>query len=407
MSSTEKEDLSIGAASISQMPIRFIAAFTCFLVVFMLSCCKPEAVGVERSVIDGVEVVLNRQEPVQMKGEPSDFDLNMLFSIDTEKEEIAEIGLTDIRGSFGVDSEGNLYLYSPEGGEEVFYKFDARGAFVRSFGRVGQGPGEIQRGVSFLNISPRDEVVVTDPRNKKVVFFDTDGGFLREFGFKDEVLSAEPLDNGNFLLWKRVLDPTSDYLIQSPLVVADGDLNELEVLDRQRVPNPMQGERLKGTYHVFSWAVAGGRIFSGFQERGYEIPVFDLDGEPIQKIKKEYKPVPVPEEHKEEFMLGFSNPIFDDIRNKIYFPDSMPAFHAIFSDDRRRLFVMTYEKGETQGEYIFDIFNDEGVFIGRKGMRMFFDENGLNARIRNDRLYCLQEKESGYKELVVYSMIWK
>jgi hypothetical protein len=215
-----------------------------------------------------------------------------------------------------------------------------------------------------------------------------------------------PLENGKFLLWKRVLDPTSDYLIQNPLVVADEDLSELEVLDRQYVPNPMQGERLKGTYHVFSWAVSRGRIFSGFQERGYEIPVFDLDGKPVQKIKKEYKPVPVPEEHKEEFMLAFSSPIFDDIRNKIYFPDVMPAFHAIFPDDEGRLFVMTYEKGETPGEYIFDIFSHEGVFIGRKSMRMYSDVSGIYARIRNDRLYCVQEKESGYKELVIYHMIW-
>lgn len=390
----------------SGLSTRLRAAFVCLPVVFLLPSCKPGAVEVERSVIDGVEVVLNRQEPVRLKGESSDFNLDLLFSIDTEKEEIAQIGLTDIRGTFGVDSEGNIYLHSPEGSEEVFYKFDAGGAFVKSFGRVGQGPGEIQRGVSFLSVSPHDDIVVTDPRNKKVVFYDKDGEFLREFGFTDEVLSAEPLDNGNVLLWKRVLDPTSDYLIQSPLVVADGDLNELQVLDRQYVPNPMQGERLKGTYHVFSWAVSSGRIFSGFQERGFEIPVFDLDGEPIQKIKKEYKPVPVPDEHKEEFMLAFSNPIFDDIRNKIYFPDSMPAFHAIFSDDEGRLFVMTYEKGEAQGEYIFDIFNDEGVFIGRKAMRILFDENGLYARIRNDRLYCLQEKESGYKELVCYSITW-
>jgi hypothetical protein len=356
---------------------------------------------------DGVEIVRNPQEPVKVRGEPCDFDLEPLFSIDTEEEEIAGLGLTDIRGSFDIDAEGGIYLHSPEGQDEVFFKFDSSGSFVSTFGRVGQGPGEIQRGMPSLVVSPLGEVVVTDLRNKKIVFFDAAGEFLREIAFTDEVMSAEPLGNGNLLLWKRVLDPTSDHLIQNPLVISDGDLNELEVLDRQYVPNPMQGERLKGTYHVFSWALAGNRIFSGFQERGYEIPVFDLDGKLVQKIMKDYKPVPVPEEHKEGFMEAFSNPIFDDIRGKIYFPDSMPAFHAIFADDRGRLFVMTYEKGEAQGEYIYDIFDDGGVFIGRKAMRILFDENGIYARVRNGRLYCLREKESGYKELVVYAMNWK
>jgi len=108
------------------------------------------------SIVDGVEVVLNPPEPVRIKGEPGDFELDLLFSIDTEKEKIAEIGLTDIRGSFDVDSEESIYLYSPEGQDEVFFKFDSTGAFVKSFGRLGQGPGEVQGGVSFLNISPRD-----------------------------------------------------------------------------------------------------------------------------------------------------------------------------------------------------------------------------------------------------------
>ena len=48
---------------------------------------------------------------------------------------------------------------------------------------------------------------------------------------------------------------------------------------------------------------------------------------------------------------------------------------------------------------------DEGFLTARKAMRMYFDESGLYARIRDDRLYYIQEKESGYKELAVYSMI--
>ena len=33
--------------------------------------------------------------------------------------------------------------------------------------------------------------------------------------------------------------------------------------------------------------------------------------------------------------------------------------------------------------------------------------NPLPAKAKNNRIYCLREKENGYKELAVYNMKWK
>jgi hypothetical protein len=106
-------------------------------------------------------------------------------------------------------------------------------------------------------------------------------------------------------------------------------------------------------------------------------------------------------------MEQFSAPIFDDIRNKIYFPDAMPPFHALFADDEGRLYVMTYEQGENPDEFMYDIFNPDGICIGRKSLKVHHDESGVNAKIKNGRLFCLNEKESGYKELIVSKVIWE
>lgn len=123
--------------------------------------------------------------------------------------------------------------------------------------------------------------------------------------------------------------------------------------------------------------------------------------------KKEHKPVPVPQEHKDKFMGQWEAEIFDPIRKKIYFLDSMPPFHSLFADDEGWLFVMTYEKGENPGEYICDMFNPEGVFIGRKSLKIFHDESGLYATMKNECFYCINEKENGYKELKAYKIRWK
>ena len=66
---------------------------------------------------------------------------------------------------------------------------------------------------------------------------------------------------------------------------------------------------------------------------------------------------------------------------------------------------MTYEKGENPSEYVFDIFNSEGVFILRKNLNILNNWD-MQAKAKKGRLYCVREKESGYKEFVVYRMKW-
>jgi len=77
-------------------------------------------------------------------------------------------------------------------------------------------------------------------------------------------------------------------------------------------------------------------------------------------------------------MKLFEGHLFDKIRDKFYFPKSMPPFHYFLTEEEGRIFVMTYEQGEYPREYIFDIFNEEGVFIGRKSPKDFSFSEGLN-----------------------------
>jgi len=60
-------------------------------------------------------------------------------------------------------------------------------------------------------------------------------------------------------------------------------------------------------------------------------------------------------------------------------------------------------------EYIYDIFNPDGIFIGRKSLQMLWAGLYLGpmySLVKNNKLYCYRMKESGYKELVVYRMKW-
>ena len=147
--------------------------------------------------------------------------------------------------------------------------------------------------------------------------------------------------------------------------------------------------------------MSNGNIYIGNSERGYEIWVFDLNGNLLKKIKKNYKPVKFPNEIKEKYRGRGLNS-----------PDYEPPFQCMsFTDDDGRLFIMTFEKGENPKEYIFDIFSSNGAFIGRASLDVFVRRATLifplYAKAKNKRLYCLREKESGYKELAVYKMNWE
>jgi hypothetical protein len=164
-------------------------------------------------------------------------------------------------------------------------------------------------------------------------------------------------------------------------------------------PNP-------GTIIAFHWRVADGKIYIGNEQRGYELWVYDLEGRLLRKIRKDYEPVPYPEEFKKQTeLLAAREPGL----NLVARPNT-PPFNSFFPDDEGRLYVMTYEHGTNKDEFIHDVFNKDGVLIarvplGRYGM-LGRALNPLRATAKNGRFYRVAFKENGYPVLKVYRMAW-
>jgi len=330
------------------------------------------------------------------------------FTIDTERSDLAEKNFVDI-GEFDVDSEGNIYIESGKGGENLIFKFSPEGTLIFSFAKKGRGPGELLDVIS-LSVNDQDQNFVFDRMNGKTCLFSGDGSLIKEKKIDENFLEIRPLGNGNYLVRKN-FPTTADYISSESLLIVDPEFNEIAKLDGRKVPNFITGKKMKASVYILSWAVSDDLVFTGFQERGYEISVYDFSGNLIRKIVKDYEPVPVTEEYKNAFMKLFEDPLFDrvrdQIRKNIYFPPSLPPFHSFISDDRGRLFVMTYEECDNPDDHMFDIFSEDGTFMGKAGISLCIDTEGLNAAIKNDRFYCLREKESGYIELAVYKMRWE
>jgi len=388
------------------------------LVIFFFYYCAPKQEKVEKIMEDGVEVIVNHIEPYQVKGEPSNLILEKVFSFDTEKDEIAATGLTDIY-RFDIDSEGNIYFLIPPAGQgNLIYKFDRNGNFITSFARRGQGPYELEY-PHYMRIINNDEILIIEPSKSKSYVFSTDGLPIKETPINNDIDKLIPLENGKYLIffW-HTQDMEAKYFSLS-LNLYSSDFKEIKELDRfSKLPNRMIAEKsaekvINGINYVFVGEKSGGNIYTGNCERGYEILVYDLEGNLLRKIRKEYTPVEVPEDYKKEHMKPFVDTEDSWANNwgeKIYFPKYWYPFYSFFADDEGRLFVMTFEEGENPGEYIFDIFNSDGIFITRKSLKyplgLYARLPELHVKAKMNHLYCVKKKDSGYKELVVYKMTW-
>jgi hypothetical protein len=176
----------------------------------------------------------------------------------------------------------------------------------------------------------------------------------------------------------------------------------LQVIDKYSFE--VRPDKLKASYPIFCWGVSCDNIYVANEDSGYEVCVYNNYGKLIQKIKKEYIKVPVSKNFKKKALKQFPESMRDQMKDMLYFPEFHPPIQNLFAADNGMLLVATFEEGNNPQEFMFDIFNEEGIFIGRKSLNIIIWEGHIWAQIKVNKLYCLEEKDNGYKDLVVYNM---
>ncbi|MEN6311670.1 MAG: NHL repeat-containing protein [Acidobacteriota bacterium] len=110
-----------------------------------------------------------------------------------------------------VDSQGNIHVLDK--GNNRIQKLGPDGRFLRSIGRPGQGPGDIQRALS-MDIDPQDFLYVSESGNMRLQVFDASGKSLRLIKFKTPLSyrirrlpSGLIVRGGMFNLWELRAHP--------------------------------------------------------------------------------------------------------------------------------------------------------------------------------------------------------
>jgi hypothetical protein len=343
---------------------------SCFLFIFcFLICCGPE----------------------QDRAEPKLFSLEKVLTIDTESNEIAEMGLTDIR-HFDIDSDGKIFIANPKAKENYIFILDKEGSFVSEFGAQGQGPGELQSPLE-LAISNRDEIFITD--RGKVLVFSNSGQFIKDFRIDNEYQKIIPLVKDKYLAIAVKLNEDLSQSFQ--VILCSSELEELKTLDSSKIESFKKATKVNIIPTLVHWEKSNSHVYTGRTDE-YEIRVFDFDGELLRTVKKEYEAVLLSDEQRERYEQSLQR-YPPEIKGSFFIPDVFPPFRNIVALGDKWLFVQTYEESN-QGGSKYDIFDTNGEFLGRTELE------GYQVKFKGDRAYCLKQKESGYKELAVYQMIW-
>ena len=348
----------------------------------------------ERIREGGVEVVINSKNVYNLRGEENQLSLLPIFSIDLEDKKIAELGMTHIR-DFDVDDEGNVYFLNYRGSDNIFFKFNEKGEFVTSFGRRGQGPGELQAGL-YMSINKYGQIITIDPNSRKLLKFGNDGDFLEEKRFASNIQHLVALPNDSYLILKVERD-------SGTLILANQNIDEIkEIYSYQYPSKDYRTGRIDGREKSFYWTVSRTGIYVGSDKSGYEIQTYDFAGNLIRKLRKGFDPVRFPNELKERTKEDWK--AFPTV--KIDFPTNLPPFRVFFVDDKDRLIVRTYEIGGNPKEYIHDIFTSKGDLVGRKSLNIFWIGQYRYAKAIGNRLYYFREKDNGFYEFVVSHIRW-
>lgn len=369
-------------------PKLFVIVFvSCFIILSFLYAQK-----IKIKTENGVQVVYNPKKPAPPPGAPKQLILTEDLSIG--EDEVEDYIFSEI-GFFDVDGEGNIYVLD---WRDVCVKvFDKNGKHIRTFGKKGQGPGEIM-GPSRLYVTERNEILIYDTANRRISFFSLNGECLREISVGKYMFAwTIPDSKGNIIGRSLVLgkepmyevikfDQNLDPILTVKTISASG--MDPYIL---RMVTPRFDVRVMHNDHI-AWG----------NSSKYEIFIVNPEGKTVRKIVKDYNPVKITEEEKEEWKKSFEG---RRLPPGIKFETSnyQNPYWYFICDDEGRMFARTYEK-DKDGNFYYDVFDPEGRYIAKFSL----PENEVIYHVKKNKMYILiRENEEGIPVVKRYSMEWR
>ncbi len=369
--------------------VRALFATTIISLISFIAACDGPTAEWQGTIeeIDGIVVVRNPLEPIYgMEVVKLEEELTI-----GAVEGAAETMFADVSG-VAVSEGGRIFVLDAK--ECHIQVFDGQGNFLNSIGRKGQGPGETQN-PSSIQVTPQSEIMVRDLQGDLILFYSLEGEFLRDVSTaKWRTLSKPLVDSKNNIVADYSIPGTS---FRRELSKFDSQLEAIYTIHNLEL---FEMPVMKAFFPEFFWQVTqDDNIVWGFSTR-YELQVLDSEGRLMRKITKEFRPVAITEEDKQDrlkFLFGGTT-VPGGI--KLEWPEFHWAFGDLSLDEEGRIFSRTFEKTPDGKSYLYDVFDPEGRFIAKIPLP------AKPQAWENKKLYLIEEDEDGFQYVKRYRVTW-
>ena len=291
--------------------------------------------------------------------------------------------------TFIVDDEGSIYVLDTK--DSQVKVFDRSGKYVRTIGRKGQGPGELESPTTLSFNRTTGELAIHQT-SRRMSYFKTDGIFLRHLSFKEMWALRGRVDSkGNIYITEGIIDQKDP---RYELKKLGPDASVIAVLAKSPAPNASVKFDPFMAISYFLLDRADNLVYG--YPLTYEIQFFGpSDAKVFKRITREYDPVTVTAEEKAKQ----EKDIPSGITVNFDFSKYHSAYARFFLSDLGHVVVQTWDKTK-DGKFVHDIFDAEGRFIGRVPLKP------SGVEILKGKYYALEEDEDGYQLVKRYAVTW-
>lgn len=326
-------------------------------------CSKKGDVGGWKAVVEVVNDAKTIRNPETPRYGTFAFDLAEDLAIGNENEDAF---LFPTGAGVAVDGEGRISVV--DFGNRRVQVFDKNGSFVRTLGRVGQGPGEYQF-PSGVMVDADGNVSINDAA-RALISFSPDGLFQKRIALTTS-LSLLTLGPAGTIIGETPPSYREEGGPKYKLVQFGPDGEMLRTLAEFRAYGASPGMMLRHWY-------SGGLLYCLRSEDslfyGYSlddrIHVVDGEGREILVFTKAEKSLVVTGEEADltrKEGISASSGQGDRKTAPLDMPDHRPYFRRFLSDDLGRLFVVRFkpitEKDIKTSE--IDVFSKDGYYLYR------------------------------------------
>jgi len=356
-----------------------------FIALIIFSGCSKKELNYTVTEADGIKTYHNKNIPSDPNFKISPKELFTLYGADENEKDSTRI-IINI-GAIDVDSKGNLFILDSR--RASVKKFDKNGNFLKSFGRLGSGPGESSFAWSMVILN--DSIIIDDYNAFRMLKFDNDGNFIRNFAIKTSGMPEryKRFGKDRIVGYQGYDEVISDvYYSSYNFTLMDSELRKVKELHQNRVKFE------QSTYNFFdiflsAYALSDKEIFFAIKsDTKYLIKAYDQNGEYKYSIIRNYSRQTFNETELNEFGVKYKDKWYFNNNKSIY----KSAIVQMEYDKYGNLWVFTSIKRDEKNQHdlFVDIFKD-GIFLNSIKLDICpgFDFVNYDHQIRliGDRLY--------------------